>query len=96
MSDLVSSEEVEALLKKCPEWEISEGEKSLTRNFEFEDFMEGIDFVNQIAEIADEVFHHPDIDIRYTKILLTLTTHEVGGLTDADLELAQKIDRVAD
>lgn len=94
MSDTLNGEELAAALKRCPEWDISEDEKVLTRTFEFEEFMEGIDFVNSIAEVADEAFHHPDIDIRYTKIVVGLTTHEVGGLTESDLELAIKIDRL--
>lgn len=96
MSDTLTGEDLEGELKRFPEWDLSEDEKSMTRTFEFEEFMEGIDFVNSVAEMADEAFHHPDIDIRYTRIIITLTTHEAGGVTEADLEVAQKIDRLAD
>ncbi len=94
MSDLLEENELESALKKCPEWEI-EG-KSITRTIEFEEFMEGIDFVNDLAEIADEAQHHPDINIRYTRITLKLTTHDSGGVTEADIELAQRIDNLVD
>lgn len=94
MSDLLEQDELEAALKKCPEWDL-EG-KAITRTIEFEDFMEGIDFVNDLAEIADEAQHHPDIVIRYTKVTLTLTTHDAGGLTEADIEVAQRIDNLVD
>ncbi len=94
MSDLLEKTELEAALKKCPEWEIDG--KSITRTIEFEEFMEGIDFVNDLAEIADEAQHHPDINIRYTKVTLKLTTHDSGGVTEADIELAQRVDNLVD
>lgn len=94
MSDLLENEELEAALKRCPMWEV-EG-KTITRTIEFEDFMEGIDFVNDLAEIADEAQHHPDILICYSKVTLTLTTHDAGGLTEADIEVAQRIDNLVD
>ena len=94
MSDLLEKDELESALKKCPMWEL-EG-KAITRTIEFEDFMEGIDFVNDLAEIADEAQHHPDILIRYTRVTLTLTTHDAGGLTEADVEVAQRIDNLVD
>ncbi|MDF1861613.1 MAG: 4a-hydroxytetrahydrobiopterin dehydratase [Verrucomicrobiales bacterium] len=94
MSDLVEEEEVERLLKKIPEWD-HEG-KAITRSVEFAEFMEAIDFVNAVAEIAEDAGHHPDIDVRWTTVLLSLTTHEVGGLTDLDFEVAKKIDTLID
>lgn len=94
MSELITAEELEAVLKKCPEWE-AEG-KAITRTVEFEEFSEAIDFVNDLAEIAEEAQHHPDIDIRYTKVTLVLTTHDVGGVTELDVELAQRIDNLVD
>lgn len=89
MSDLLEENELAAALKKLPEWDL-EG-KALTQIFEFEEFTEAIDFVNVVAELAEDAHHHPDIDIRYLKVTVTLTTHEVGGVTDADIEMAQRI-----
>ena len=94
MSDLLEDDDLSAALKKCPEWEHEK--KSITRTVEFEEFMEAIDFVNDLAEIADEAQHHPDIRIRYTKVTLILTTHDAGGVTEADIELAQRIDNLVD
>jgi 4a-hydroxytetrahydrobiopterin dehydratase len=49
-------------------------------------------FVNRVASLADELNHHPDIDIRYTAVLLTLSTHSAGGLTELDLKVAERVD----
>jgi len=94
MSDLLEEEELAVALKKCPEWEPEK--KYITRTIEFEEFMEGIDFVNDVGEIAEEAQHHPDISIKHTKITLKLTTHDVGGVTDLDIQVAQRIDNLVD
>lgn len=94
MSDLLTQDEVKTLMKKVPEWEL-EG-NTIAYSTEFDDFMEAIDFVNAVAEIADEAQHHPDIDIRWCSVALRLTTHEQGGLTEADFQLAQRIDNLID
>jgi 4a-hydroxytetrahydrobiopterin dehydratase len=94
MSELLEKDELQSSLKKCPEWEVEKN--SITRAFEFEEFMDGIDFVNNVGEIAEEAQHHPDISIKHTKVKLKLTTHDVGGVTDLDIELAQRIDNLVD
>jgi 4a-hydroxytetrahydrobiopterin dehydratase len=94
MSDLIPTEELEALLKKAPEWEV-EGE-AITRSIEFEEFSEAIDFVNDLAEIAEEAQHYPDICILDNRVTLALTSHDVGGITELDVELAQRIDNLVD
>ncbi len=94
MSDLLDENELESALKKHPEWDV-EG-KTITRTVEFEEFMEGIDFVNLLADVAEEAQHHPDITISYTKVTINLTTHDAGGVTEADLELAQRVDNLVD
>lgn len=94
MSELIDPDELEGLLKKLPEWDLENN--SIVRMMEFDDFMEGIDFVNAVAEIAEEAGHHPDIDIRWCTITVRLTTHDVGGLTEADLDVAKKIDTLVD
>lgn len=94
MSELLEQDELSKALKKCPEWDFEK--KHLTRTIEFEEFMEAIDFVNDISEIAEEAQHHPDIDIRHTRVKLKLTTHDVGGITDLDIQLAQRIDNLVD
>jgi len=66
--------------------------QTLTKEFRFTSFRNSIVFVNRVASLADDVDHHPDIDIRYTTVSLTLTTHEANGLTQKDLDLAERID----
>ncbi|MBK1833855.1 4a-hydroxytetrahydrobiopterin dehydratase [Roseibacillus ishigakijimensis] len=96
MSDVLRDEELAQALKKHPEWEISDSGKEIYRVVEFEEFTEAIDCVNDIAEIAEEAQHHPDIDIRYSKVTFRLTTHDEGGVTPADIEMAQRIDNLID
>jgi 4a-hydroxytetrahydrobiopterin dehydratase len=94
MSELLEAEDLSAALKKCPEWEHEKN--AITRTIEFEEFMDAIDFVNDLAEIAEEAQHHPDITIRHTKVTLLLTTHDVNGVTELDIELAQRVDHLVD
>ncbi|MEP4077046.1 4a-hydroxytetrahydrobiopterin dehydratase [Haloferula sp.] len=94
MSDLLDQNELESALKKHPEWDGDE--KGITRTVEFEEFMEGIDFVNLLADVAEEAQHHPDITISYTRVTINLTTHDAGGVTEADIELAQRVDNLVD
>jgi 4a-hydroxytetrahydrobiopterin dehydratase len=65
---------------------------TLTKTFNFERFPDGIAFVGRVAKIAEDMNHHPDIDIRYTKVAMTLSTHDAGGITQSDLDLAGRID----
>jgi 4a-hydroxytetrahydrobiopterin dehydratase len=65
----------------------------ITRTFQFRDFLTGIDFVSAVAKAADAADHHPDIDIRYTKVTCSLSTHSAGGITQKDLDMARKIDQ---
>ena len=92
--ELIPAEELDSALKRCPEWEI-EGD-SITITIEFEEYMESIDFVNSVAEVADEAHHIPEIDIRDCKITLRLKTEDVNGVTDLDIELASRIDTLVD
>lgn len=94
MADLIDPSELDRHTKKVPEWEV-DGD-TLTRTFEFDEFMEAIDFVNSVAEIAEDAHHHPDIDIRFTVVTLTLTTQDLGGLTKADFEVAGRVDNLVD
>lgn len=71
-----------------------EGE-SLVTNLEFKDFAESMTFVNQVANNAEQANHHPDIDIRWNKVRLVLSTHSEGGITQKDLDLARSISLLA-
>jgi len=94
MADLLKVDAAKALLKKIPEWELEK--KHIERTFEFDDFSESIDFVNGVAEVAEDEEHHPDIDIRYNKVRLILSTHSKGGLTELDFNLAERIDTLSE
>jgi len=85
--------EISQRLKALAEWR-REGD-AIRRSFTFGKFADGIRFVDRVAAQADAMDHHPDIDIRYTTITMTLSTHSAGGLTARDFELAAKIDAAA-
>ena len=68
---------------------------TIHRTYVFKDFPAAIRFVTVLAEMAEKAWHHPDIDIRWNKVTLTLTTHDEGGLTRKDFELARRLDRRA-
>ena len=87
----LTSEQANSLLQSLPDWQIDGGE--LVRDFKFEDFLAAMCFVNKVAELAEAAGHHPDIDIRYNKVRLALVTHDAGGLTKKDFDLAGQADR---
>ena len=94
MAELIKSDDLKNRLKKVLEWELEK--KHIERTFEFDDFTEAVDFVTAVAEVAEDEEHHPDIDIRYNKVRLILSTHTKGGLTDLDFSLAERIDTLAE
>lgn len=72
-----------------PDWE-TDG-KALYRTQKFKDFVEAIAFINQLVSPAEALGHHPDISVSYNKVSITMTTHDAGGLTELDFQLAQTI-----
>lgn len=70
-------------------------DRLIQRTYEFPDFPVAMVFVNAVARLAEEAQHHPDIDIRWNKVTLSLTTHDEGGLTDKDFDLARRADAAA-
>ncbi|HME19115.1 MAG TPA: 4a-hydroxytetrahydrobiopterin dehydratase [Nitrososphaerales archaeon] len=68
--------------------------KFIAKSFEFETFMDGIRFLNRVARVAEELDHHPDIQVRYTQVRFSIQTHSEGGLTARDFELAKGIDGI--
>ncbi len=91
MADLLEDEEIEQRLDELGDWE-REGDQ-MQKTFEFDDFTSAMGFVNGVAQLADRYDHHPDIDIRYNKVRLCLSTHSEGGLTAIDFELAGDIEQ---
>jgi 4a-hydroxytetrahydrobiopterin dehydratase len=84
--------QIKSALVTVPDWR-KQG-ATIARTFEFKDFPAAIKFVNKVAVLAEKAWHHPDIDIRWNKVTLTLTTHDEGGLTEKDFRLAAKFDRL--
>ncbi len=86
----LNEDQIESQLENFPEWAELNGQ--IQRTFQFEDFDHSMSFVNRIAEYAEQVQHHPDILIRYDKVTLTVSTHDAGGITHKDFELARTAD----
>lgn len=89
MKKTLSPAEIEDVLRAFPEWKLKEGK--LVREWTFLDFPEAITFVNRVAAIAEDANHHPDIDIRYNHVLLSLISHDAGGITQRDAAMVARI-----
>ena len=83
---------VQERLRKLRRWSVSGDEKSITRTYSYSSFRAALAFVAFVGELAEDADHHPDIDIRFSKVILTLSTHSAGELTDRDFALAALID----
>ena len=86
----LSQAEINTRLAALPAWQVQAGE--LVRTYQFKDFVASMAFVNKLAEAAEQAGHHPDIDIRYNKVRIALVTHDAGGITAKDFDLAAKAD----
>lgn len=85
-----SEAQIEERLARLEGWQRTGSE--IRRTYTFETFPGAIEFVNRVAGLAEAADHHPDIDIRYTRVTLALSTHSAGGLTGRDFDLAERID----
>ena len=95
MTLLPEGEIAEALRRDLPDWRVGEEGTSLVREIRAGAVLDGIALVQRVAQAAEDADHHPDIDIRYTTLTFTLSTHSAGGVTGKDLDLAAAIDRLA-
>ena len=84
--------QIRAALGGAPQWR--KKSSTIMRRFEFADFVAAMKFVNAVARLAEKAGHHPDIDIRWNKVTLALTTHDAGGLTRKDFLLANRFDHL--
>lgn len=82
--------EIEGWIATHPRWRFREG--AISKKYTFPSFRSAIVFVNRVATIADELDHHPDISVKYNEVWLTVSTHDVGGITEKDFKLAERID----
>jgi 4a-hydroxytetrahydrobiopterin dehydratase len=90
----LTTRQIKLHLKAVPNW--SKHAQTIHRIFEFDGFLKSIAFVNRIARKAQKMNHHPDIDIRFNKVTLKLTTHDEGGITEKDFSLARQCDKERD
>jgi len=88
----LTTQQVSLHLKAIPDW--AERAQTICRTFKFEGFLMSIAFVRRIAKRAQKTNHHPDINIRFDQVTLTLTTHDEGGITEKDFSLARQCDEV--
>ncbi|MFP8951822.1 4a-hydroxytetrahydrobiopterin dehydratase [Natrialbaceae archaeon A-arb3/5] len=88
MGDLLSDDEIEDQL---PDDWTREGDE-IVRTYEFDDYLRGVNFAQMVGEIAESQFHHPELVIRYEEVEIRLTSHEEGGITDDDIEMAELIE----
>jgi 4a-hydroxytetrahydrobiopterin dehydratase len=87
MSELLSDEEIESQLPEG--WERDDDE--IVRTYEFDDYLDGVQFATTVGEIAEEEWHHPEIRIHYKKVEVRFTDHEAGGISNKDMRLAELV-----
>jgi 4a-hydroxytetrahydrobiopterin dehydratase len=93
MPTKLSDLEIKRALGALPGW-MRKG-NALAKTYSFARFSDGIRFVDRVAELADSMDHHPDIDVRYTNVTFSLSSHDAGGITQRDLDLAKGIEHTA-
>ena len=89
----LSQAEIDQKIQAIPQWQQSQ--QTITRTFKFKNFVEAIAFVDKLVEPAEDAGHHPDLSISYNEVVVSLTSHDAGGLTDKDFSLAQTISDIA-
>jgi 4a-hydroxytetrahydrobiopterin dehydratase len=87
----LTTEAVQAALKKLPGWNLKH--ETIGKQYAWSSFPDAIKFVNQVADLAEQADHHPDILINYRRVTLTLSTHSEGGITQKDIDLAAQIEK---
>ena len=89
----LSDIEIQRGLGSLPGW--ARKGNALVKSYHFATFPKGIDFIRRVADVAESMNHHPDIDVRYTKVSFVLSSHDAGGVTDRDFALASRIEELA-
>ncbi|RYG68423.1 4a-hydroxytetrahydrobiopterin dehydratase [bacterium] len=92
MMALLNEEQIDNALRDLSGWNPTG--KDIRKEFDFANFSGAISFVNRVAELAEELNHHPDIDIRYKKVILSLWSHDLEGVTERDVQLAREIEKL--
>jgi 4a-hydroxytetrahydrobiopterin dehydratase len=91
---VLTDSEIQQALQKLPGWQRTGIAGAIQRVFQFPDFKAAMEFVNKVAEAAEQANHHPDIDIRYNKVTMALVSHDSGGVTQRDVKMAEKINQI--
>jgi 4a-hydroxytetrahydrobiopterin dehydratase len=89
----LKKDEIKGRLAGMTGWKLDDDE--IEKDFKFADFKQAMAFVNRVADAAESMDHHPDIEIKYNKVEMSLSTHSEGGVTEKDFALAQQIDAAA-
>ncbi len=89
MATLLSDRDIDTQLSQLPDWSLSG--KTITSTRTFQDFVAAVGFVNQLVEPAEAAGHHPDLEISYNKVVISLSSHDAGGLTEKDFAMAKTI-----
>ena len=91
----IATQQLAMILSELPEWHLSDDGLSLKQTLKFQNFRQAFAFMTEIAMVAETLDHHPDWSNSYHKVVISLTTHDVGGITDLDIKLAAAISRSA-
>lgn len=89
----LSEQEIQQKLKSLDGWTSTSG--GLLKQYQLGNFLSAMNLVNRVADLAEEACHHPDIFISYDKVTFTLITHDAGGITEKDFDLADRIEAIA-
>lgn len=92
MTENLNAQQIESVLNDLPGWSLDEGK--LFQQFTFDNFVEAFGFMSQVALLAEKQNHHPEWSNTYNRVNIWLTTHETGGLSKKDIELAQSINEL--
>ena len=95
MAEILSKSDRASALAKLKGWHEADGGKAITKTFAFDDFSAAFGFMARVALIAEKMDHHPDWSNSYDKVVVTLSTHSAGGVTDADVLLAEAMDAIS-
>lgn len=90
---VLTDPEIQKALSSLPGWQ--KNGIAIQRVFQFPDFKAAMQFVNKVADAAEQANHHPDIDIRYNKVTMALVSHDSGGVTQRDVRMAERINQIA-
>lgn len=93
MRKQLNREEIDAALQELPGWSLQD--EKLRRELKFADFVQAFSFMTSVALVAEKMDHHPDWTNVYNRVVITLWTHDAGGITKSDVQLAQYIEKIA-